>query len=571
MEFVDGNTLADILRKQKQFNPTVAANVCVEVASALAFAHRNGVVHRDVKPANILIGNNGAIKVADFGIARAIDSGHEEGLTQDGAVMGTATYFSPEQAMGESPDPRSDLYSLGIVLYELVAGKPPFTGESAVATAFKQVHEMPEPLRRIVADIPRPFEAIVAKCLAKYPENRYATAEELRDDLRRFREGLPVYAMMQAQGRATDQPTTVMQSMPSDPNATSVLPRTSVMPAQQTPTPESAAATPGVEELDLPEYEEVGGRNRGYIFGAIAVVGVLLAGAVFLAVSLMGGSGLTVPNVLNMTLADATKVLQDKGLVVTNTATAKDGADDNVVFDESPAAGSSIKKGETVNLTYNPPKPPVTVPPLQGLTFQEALAQLTPLGLQLTVSGTQTDPTRAAGQIISQDPAGSQTLAAGGTVKVVVSGGAGQVIVPNVSGQTSAAAQTLLQGAPYNLVVTVLQEPSATMPSGSVTRTDPAIGLPVDSGSKVNLYVSSGSAQVSVPSVQGLSEADARAALTKVGLTADVQYADVVTGSAQVGKVISQGTAANTMIPSSQHVVLTVGRASATATTVAGG
>ena len=179
MEYVQGRTLADILRANRSVTSQQAAEIAIEVAGALSFAHRSGVVHRDIKPANILIGSSGAVKVADFGIARAMNAPTENNLTQVGSVMGTATYFSPEQAQGAQPDPRSDLYSLGVVLYEMVGGRPPFTGENPVSIAYKQVHENPEPLNRLVADVPKPFEAIVAKLLAKRPEIRYSTADEI--------------------------------------------------------------------------------------------------------------------------------------------------------------------------------------------------------------------------------------------------------------------------------------------------------------------------------------------------------------------------------------------------------
>src|SRR5690606_5126701 len=165
------------------------------------FAHEAGLAHRDIKPANILIGGNGQVKVADFGIARAMNSATEANLTQAGSVMGTASYFSPEQAQGAQPDPRSDLYSLGIVMYEMVAGRPPFTGENPVAIAYKQVHDQPTPLNRIVEGVPRPFEAIVAKLLAKDPKLRYPSAPALRDDLRRFRNGEQVQALVAAAAR----------------------------------------------------------------------------------------------------------------------------------------------------------------------------------------------------------------------------------------------------------------------------------------------------------------------------------------------------------------------------------
>src|SRR5215204_4038450 len=204
MEYVQGRTLADILRANGHVTSKQAAEIASEVAAALGFAHEAGLVHRDIKPANILIGSNGQVKVADFGIARAMNAPTESNLTQAGAVMGTATYFSPEQAQGAQPDPRSDLYSLGIVMYEMVAGRPPFTGENPVSIAYKQVHDSPQPLVQIVADVPRAFEAIVAKLLAKDPRIRYSSAGALRDDLRRFRNGEPVMALASLSGgRAT--------------------------------------------------------------------------------------------------------------------------------------------------------------------------------------------------------------------------------------------------------------------------------------------------------------------------------------------------------------------------------
>ena len=206
MEEVQGRTLAEILSTNKQLTAKQAAEIASEVAAALGFAHDNHVAHRDIKPANILIGSNGQVKVADFGIARAMNAPTEANLTQVGSVMGTATYFSPEQAQGAQPDPRSDLYSLGIVMYEMVAGRPPFTGENPVSIAYKQVHDAPQPLVQIVADVPRSYEAIVAKLLAKDPAMRYPTAGALRDDLRRFRSDEPVQALGGGAERAGPQP-----------------------------------------------------------------------------------------------------------------------------------------------------------------------------------------------------------------------------------------------------------------------------------------------------------------------------------------------------------------------------
>lgn len=578
MEFVKGRTLADSLRRQQRLSPKVAARLGAEIANALAFAHRNGVVHRDIKPANILVGDNGAVKVADFGIARAMDAAHDSALTQDGSVMGTATYFSPEQARGDALDPRSDLYSLGVVLYELVAGRPPFTGASALATAYKQVNEQPEPLRTYAPDVPREYEAIVAKCMTKLTELRYANADELRDDLRRFIVDQPTRAMTEALQRAgkipagatpIDQATTVLPPVTSSANDTVSLPPTEAVPAGSATSVMPPTMAPSPIET-LPDYDDDSPRSRGYLIGAVSAGVVVLAGLVFVLISVLGGGGPTVPSVIDMTYTEASKTLTDQGFVVVPNALTKEGIGDDVVYAQDPPAGSPTKAGDSITLTFNPAKPPVTVPAIQGLTFKEATDILAPLGLQLTVTATQNDPSLGFGQIISQDPQAQQTLPAGGTVKVVVSGGAGQQIVPNVQGQTLAAAQTLLQGAPYKFVVTITQEPSDTVADGTVIRTTPEFGLPADSGAKVTVFVSSGPRKVAVPQVKGLTEADARSALTRVGLDAQVDYVDLAPGDANVGKVVSQGTPAASQVAAGTKVVLTVGRATTTTTTPPG-
>lgn len=567
MEFVKGNTLADILRKQERLSAKQAADVAIEVAAALAFAHRNGVVHRDVKPANILIGSNGAIKVADFGIARAIDASHAEGLTQDGAVMGTATYFSPEQAKGEQPDPRSDIYSLGIVLYELVTGTPPFVGESAVATAYKQVYEGPTPIKQVVPDISMDFSAIVAKCMAKDPGRRYDTAEALRDDLRRFREGLSVAAMAEARGVAADMPTTTMGAMPNDPNATALIPtiaggRTEVMTSVGGAGGGSGNGT-GRGDDDGPPP------NRKYIYGAIAAIAVLIAGTLFLILSSTGSNKeLTVPKLVDLTYEQAAQLLTEDGLVPVPNAVAKEGIGDNIVYEQNPAPDTPAKEGDLITLTYNPARAPVSVPAIQGLSFQEATRRLAELGLSMTVVETREDPTLAIGQIISQDPLANSEVPAGSSIKVIVSGGAGQVIVPDVSKSTSAAAQRLLQNAPYNFKVTTVEEASDTVPKGSATRTDPAFGTPTDSGSSVILYISTGATPVIVPSVENLLEVDAVNVIRSAGLVADVRYVDVSFDSSDAGRVITQGTPAGSQVAPNTKIVLTVGRATAAPTTV---
>jgi len=557
MEFVKGRTLAEVLRRQGRLTARSAASVGGSIANALAYAHRNNVVHRDIKPANILMASNGDIKVVDFGIARALDSAHDGGLTQDGAVMGTATYFSPEQAKGDGLDLRSDLYSLGIVLYELVTGKPPFSGESALATAYKQVHDVPTRMKDHAADVPPALEAIVSKCMAKEPTRRYATAEQLRDDLRYFLNNQPTMAMDEvriANGQAPrgsfdfDQATSVMAPISQDPQTTQALPHTQVMPTTMTP----------VETL--PDYDEEPANKRNYIVGAAVAGLVILGGIIFLITSLGGGnSGLTVPNVKGATCDVAKQQLESLKFSVAFSPAETVCDATAIVASQDPASGDTATEGEIITLIF--PAATVEVPPLLGLTEEAARAAIEGAGFVFAKGPDVIDKTYALGQVAVQNPAGRQQLAKGLPVTVNLSGGTGQLAVPNVVvGQTTASAQTFLQGEPYKFVVTVAEEASATIAKGIVIRTDPVAGTLVNAGVPVTVYVSSGPQPVATPSVKGLAEADARAKLTAVGLGAEVEYVNLAVGDANIGKVISQGTPAGTMIAPPTKVVLTVGR-----------
>jgi serine/threonine-protein kinase len=562
MEFVKGRTLSEALRRQGRMTSVSAAGVGAAIANALAYAHRNNVVHRDIKPANILLGEDGAIKVVDFGIARALDAGHEGGLTQDGAVMGTATYFSPEQAKGEGLDLRSDLYSLGVVLYELVAGKPPFAGDSALATAYKQVNEAAPRLRDLVADVPLALEAIIAKCLTKNADMRYNNAEQLRDDLRRFMNGEPTLAVDEARVRSgkaplgsttLDQATTIMAPVQGDSSSTQILPRTTVMPATMAP----------VEVL--PDYDDDRPSKRSYVVGAAVAGVVILAGIVFLIATLGGSSGVAVPNVKGVTCDVAKLKLEEAKFVVVFNPSETVCDATNIVASQVPASGDLAKTGEAITLVF--PVAQADVPPLLGLTVEAAQAAVEGAGFVFAKGPDVIDKTYAIGQVAVQSPGGLTKLAKGQTVTVNVSGGTGQLAVPNVViGQTTESAQTFLTAEPYKFVVTVTPEPSATVLKGIVIRTNPAQGTLVDAASPITIFVSSGPAPVAMPNVKGQTEAAAVAALGKLGISATVTYVDLAAGNANAGKVIAQGTAAGSVVNPGSSVELTVGRDSSVTT-----
>ncbi|MFZ9358117.1 MAG: Stk1 family PASTA domain-containing Ser/Thr kinase [Ilumatobacteraceae bacterium] len=558
MEYVNGRTLADILKQSGTLTPMQVCDVMSEVASALISAHQNGVIHRDIKPGNILVSTTGQVKVADFGIARALGAGVEQGLTQTGAVMGTATYFSPEQAQGASTDQRSDIYSLGVVMYEMLSGVPPFTGENAVAIAYKQVHERAMPLDQRLTSTPPEVAAIVAKCMEKSPDDRYSSAEEVRDELRRFVEGMPVLAV--SAKKEAERATQVLPQ--TDVNATTVI------SAQDAATELLPKISPtATKQTNYPPYDDKSPqRTAVFVFGALFAAIVLLAGGLFLYQTLTRNSAnasITVPDVRNLTVKQASEQLLASGFTPIPYAATKDGVGNDIVYAQDPPPSVLARSGDQITITYNPASTPVAVPLVRGLTVKEATALLAPLGLTLSIKEVVNDPKIPENQIMSQDPKVDTQVRSGSTIVVIVSGGLGQATVPNVQGQVANAAQQLLQTSPYNFVVTLVNEASSTIEQGRVIRTEPAIGAQSPAGSAITVFVSSGGNKVAVPQVEGQTEVDARALLATAGLTPDVKYQDVPANDLNIGKVITQGTDAGTLVDPGFIIRLTIGRAAA--------
>jgi beta-lactam-binding protein with PASTA domain/predicted Ser/Thr protein kinase len=574
MEYVQGRTLADILRANGHVSSVQAAEIASEVSAALSFAHKGGVVHRDIKPANILIGSAGQVKVADFGIARAMNAPTESNLTQVGSVMGTATYFSPEQAQGAQPDPRSDLYSLGIVLYEMVAGKPPFTGDNPVGIAYKQVHDAPQPLNQLVADVPRPFEAIVAKLLAKNPDLRYPDADAVRDDLRRFRSGEPVMALA---GIAPTGPppaavsTTTMPRTTAVPSTAAAAAAYSAASARTTAMPSTGGRPPQGPPQQPVQYTPPNRNGLYAVLGFIAVI-ALVIGGVLLYNTLTDDEApvepttVAVPDVVGMTVEQATQALNDAQLAITLVPQENPDVPEDQVFQTVPPAEQIVEIDSAVEVYFNPIKDPQPVPDVTGENLEEAKRLLTEEGFVIgEVTSEASDLPKDT--VIRTDPPANELLKPGLPVAIVMSAGPDTQTIPNVEGQSEAAARSLLEGTPFEFVVSVITEASDSVDSGDVIRTEPAVGGELAPGSPITLVVSSGVQQVSVPPVVGLTEAQAKNLITSKDLVANVTFVDVAPGNSNDGRVIAQNPTSGTLVNPQSTVGIQVGRAVAPTTT----
>ncbi|HLI16430.1 MAG TPA: Stk1 family PASTA domain-containing Ser/Thr kinase [Acidimicrobiales bacterium] len=533
MELVDGEPLSSIIRSQGPLDPVQAASIASDIARALAYAHRHGVVHRDVKPGNVLITADGQVKVTDFGIARAM--GSDEQVTQTGLVMGTATYFSPEQAQGLEVDGRSDVYSLGVVLYEMVTGRPPFTGENPVAIAYQHVREEPPAPRSLNPAVPVALDAIIRQAMAKLPAERYRSADELRADLDRFVRGQTVLAA------PPDAPATV--AIPRQvPAARGTVDRYDTDRGRST-TPWWVAAGAALT-LAIAAVVYFGGRSLGW-FGAAAYV--------------------RVPHVVGMARASAEATLRASGLRYRVDVVAGSATDAGRVLRQRPDAPATARQGSQVLLEVAGPAPVRPLPPLVGLTVAQAEVQLRAAGFTAApkvvyVPATSADQRQLT--VISQSPASGSTARVDTVITLDVVKGTKLVTVPNLTGDSPAQAGAALATAGLNVAAQLNPVFSPTVPAGEVVSTSPPAGASVASGTTVTLNVSNA---VTVPNVVSLSLQEAESQLSAAGL--NYRVAEVpAPATDQVGLVTNQSPLPGKVVRPLATVTIFVGVASSTGT-----
>jgi serine/threonine-protein kinase len=483
MEYLPGRTLKDVVNAMGALDPKLAIHICLQILAAEKFAHSKGLVHRDIKPQNVMIDDEWNVKVTDFGIAHNPVDGD---ITQTGQMVGTAQYISPEQAQGKPVSNASDLYSTGVVLFEMLTGRVPFDGDSSVAIALQHINQPAPRPTAVNPAVPPVLDAIVVKAMAKSPVERYASADEFSQALERARANLGA-------------------------------------PPGQTEVRGAVAATPVARKDN---------RKRNWIIAGCVVAGLLLAALLYF---LLIGNKAVVPNVVGRAAGEARSQIAEAGFK-SHVFSKVDKAPVGEVISQSPPGGQKAKKGSTIILNVSSGPGDVVMPDVEGLSQSEATSQLEKLGLKVNVVKDY-DPDIGKGKAIRTVPDAGEKAQKGSEVELHVSRGPKQVVVPDVVGQTLDEATKTLEDAGFEVSSTEADSPED---QDQVTKQSPAAGQKADDGGKIKLTVASG--QNKVPDVTGLKTADARSQLKDAGFDVEINYTDV-TDDAENGIVQSQDPA----------------------------
>ncbi len=548
MEYLDGRSLKELILSRGPAPMSVAVDYARQILSALRFAHRNGIVHRDIKPHNVLVDPEGHVKVTDFGIARAGASQ----MTEEGSIIGTAQYLSPEQARGTQVDQRSDLYSLGIVLYELLTGEVPFTGDSPVEIAMKHLSATPPPLRAKRPEMPQSLEHVVLRALAKDPAARYQTADEMDADLERVGRGLAV-------SRETEEAaTTVLRGVAyADGAATTIGPALAV--TETRPPPPVAP--------DYFDYAQPPRRRSiwPWLLAVLLVAAAAIAGFyVYRQIQdqLNQNAPVGVPDVVGLREASAVHDIHAAGLETDagpkgeshihrqpNSSEPK-----GYVYDQTPNAGDRVGKGSFVDIYVSTGKAQVLVPAVVGKSSNDAVAELTRKNLVADVH--KIASSQPADTVIAQDPKADVKVPEKTKVRINVSSGPKPIGIPDVRGSSYDSAASQLQALGFAVARTDVDSNAAA--EGIVIDQEPSGGSFSSKGSTVTLTVSKGPQTTGVPNVENSDVDTARSQLVASGFKVKVKHVDTTDPNLE-GIVISQDPAADTQLKPGETVTITVG------------
>ncbi|WP_016700332.1 Stk1 family PASTA domain-containing Ser/Thr kinase [Actinoalloteichus spitiensis] len=551
MEYVDGRTLRDMVKGDGPLSNRRAMEVMADACAALDFSHRHGIIHRDVKPANIMITKSGAVKVMDFGIARALHDG-QAAVTQTAAVIGTAQYLSPEQARGEAVDARSDVYAAGCVLFELLTGEPPFTGDSPVAVAYQHVREDPRRPSEVNSRVSAALDAIVLKAMSKNPANRYQSAAEMRTDLVRVLSG----------------------QRPSAPMVMTDEERTSMMGADEGAEGGRHRSDEDDDYDELAEEEERRRRRRkGWTAALVTVLCVVVLGlGAWWASGLLGDQQpsdpapgvdepavVSVPDLVGLTAEEAAAELEELGLVGEEHEEASDEVEEGMVIRSEPDLGSEVREGDTVAYWVSTGPDSVEVPELSGLTSDEAKRRLEEHGLDLdpAYSYEPTSDPNLVDRVVAQTPAaGSGPVPVGTSVSITLGREREQSTVPSVVGQQFDSAESLLNSLGFEVS---RRNVSGSQPAGEVVAQSPDSGSKVDPGATITLDVSEGD-QLTMTDLAGMTVDEAQEALESDGWTGSLEQTEVpVDNLEQDGQIVSQSPSPGATLGRNQSVQVQVG------------
>jgi serine/threonine-protein kinase len=549
MEYLDGRTLKELLTRNGLPPVHVSIEYARQILGALAFAHRNGIVHRDIKPHNIIVGSDGRLKVTDFGIAR---SGASQ-MTEAGSIVGTAQYLSPEQARGAAVDPRSDLYSLGIVLYEMLTGHVPFTGDTPVEIAMKHLSLAPEAPSELRPEVPHALDAVVLRALSKDPDQRYDSAEDMDAELGRVARGLAV-------SRQTEDAMTQVLSGAGATSAMTMVQR----PRGSGPVP------PAYRPAASYEYNDTSPKRTAWPW-VVALIVLVVAG---------GGGYFLYEKIQDQLNSNKVIAVPDEGLVLRRLAVAKireAGLTTSVTFQQSetvpfgqvisqdPHGGSKVARGTTVNLVVSNGFPMVVIPDVRGDTATDAVSTLSVAGFQNKITNVYS--TKPTGVVLGEAPKPGTKVKKGSTIHINVSQGLKPVDVPDETGQPFANARSALKGVGF--VVVRVDAQSADVPKGQVISQSPVGGTQAPAGSTVTVTVSSGPGTTAIPDVSGDTTADATTILQAAGFVVSVQPTPV-TDPTLDGTVISEDPIGGNPAKPGTVITITVGQLQSTPDTTTG-